>query len=345
MTEKQWQQLKETIEGKESSPLPVGFIVDSPWLPGWYGINILDYFTNDELWFAANLHAMNSFPDVLFLPGFWSEFGMCSEPSAFGARCSFPKKEFPHAHKVLLSPEDISRISKPSPETDGFAPFILNRLLLNQKRIEDNGHVIFFSVSRGPLNIATFLMGTTEFLTGMITHPEEIHRLLGMINEYLIEWHDIQKQAFPTIDGILILDDIIGFIGEEEFKEFGLPYLRKLFNRDLSVKFLHNDASYKSSIKYLPEIGVNLFNMGFDTDLNELKEQTGDQITMMGNIPPRDVLANGSPLEIEREVKDMISKLRKKSRVVISCGGGMPPDVSTENLSYFTEMVKKYGQH
>ena len=64
MTEKQWQQLKETIEGKESSPLPVGFIVDSPWLPGWYGINILDYFTNDELWFAANLHAMNSFPDV-----------------------------------------------------------------------------------------------------------------------------------------------------------------------------------------------------------------------------------------------------------------------------------------
>jgi len=26
----------------------------------------------------------------MFLPGFWSEYGMCTEPSAFGARCSFP---------------------------------------------------------------------------------------------------------------------------------------------------------------------------------------------------------------------------------------------------------------
>jgi len=343
MTEKQWQQLIETIDGKEASPMPTGFIIDSPWLPKWSGINILDYFTNDDLWFKANLHAINSFPDVLFLPGFWSEFGMCSEPSAFGAKCSFPKNEFPHAHKVIFSTDDISLITKPNPETDGLAPFILNRLLLSRKRIEDSGHRIYFSVSRGPLNIATYLMGTTEFLTGMITHPEEIHRLLDLINDYLIAWHEIQKQAFPTIDGMLVLDDIIGFIGEEEFREFGLPYLKGLFDRDLSVKFLHNDASCKSSIKYLADIGVNLFNMGFETDLNELKEQTGDRIVMMGNIPPRDVLANGSAVEIESEVKNLISNLKTRNRVLVSCGGGMPPEVSTGNINQFISTVKKYS--
>ena len=189
MTENQWKKLGEIVKGKSSGPLQTGFIVDSPWLPKWFGVKILDYFTNDDIWLRANLHAINTFPNVMFLPGFWSEYGMCSEPSAFGSRCSFPANEFPHAHQVIHSIDDISRLSKPDPEKDGLAPFILNRLLINQQKIEDAGHKIYFSVSRGPLNIASYLMGTTEFMTAMITHPEEIHSLLQLINNYLeVKW-------------------------------------------------------------------------------------------------------------------------------------------------------------
>jgi len=268
---------------------------------------------------------------------------MCSEPSAFGARCSFPANEFPHAHKTIHAVEDIRKIRKPNPETDGFAPFILNMLILNQQKIEDNGHKTYFSVSRGPLNVAAYLMGVTEFLLAMMTNPEEIHQLLNIITEYLIDWHDLQQQKFPTIDGMLILDDIIGFIGEEEFLVFGLPYLKKIFDRKVMVKFLHNDADSSSSVKYLPEIGIHLFNMGFEKSLNELKDLTNGNVTMLGNIPPMDVLANGSQADIERAVKDLICNLKSKTEVIISCGGGMPPNVSTENLNFFTEMVKKYS--
>ena len=41
--------------------------------------------------------AVERFPDVLFLPGFWAEYGMRTEPSAFGAKCIFPDNEFPFA--------------------------------------------------------------------------------------------------------------------------------------------------------------------------------------------------------------------------------------------------------
>ncbi len=343
MTEKQWSTLQDVIHGKEIKPLPVGFIIDSPWLPNWHGIKILDYFSSDELWFKANLHAVNEFPEIIFLPGFWSEFGMCSEPSAFGAVCSMPSDDFPHPKKNISSIEDIHRLSKPDPETDGFSPLIINRLLLNIRRIEDSGHKIYFSVSRGPLNIASYLMGVSEFLTAMITNPDEIHHLLNMITEYLIEWHDLQKDAFPSIDGIIVLDDIIGFIGETEFKQFGLPYLKRIYDRALAVKCLHNDADCKSSIIYLSEIGINLFNMGFDTSLNELKTQTENKVALLGNIPPRDVLANGSPREIEVHVKKMIRDLDSKSAVIASCGGGMPPNVSTDNINFFVKMVAKYS--
>jgi len=343
MTEKQWTRLLETIDGKESSPLPVGFIIDSPWLPNWYGIKILDYFTSDELWFKANLHAVKTFPDMMFLPGFWSEYGMCSEPSAFGVRCTFPPDEFPHAHKLIRSVEDISKLTRPDPATDGFGPFMLNRLLRYRQRIEDEGHKIYFSVSRGPLNIASYMMGMTEFLLAMMTHPEEVHRLLDTITGYLVEWHDLQQKTFPTIDGIMVLDDLVGFLGETEFLAFGLPYLKKIFDRDVKVKFFHNDAGCRISLPYLPETGINLFNMGFDISLNELKTRTGNKITMIGNIPPRDVLANGSRTDIEEAVKDLISNLEDKTRIILSCGGGMPPGVPTENLKLFAEVAGRYS--
>ncbi len=340
MTDQQWEVLKRVIKGETLNPLPVGFIIDCPWLPNWYRINILDYFSNDELWVNANLKAINDFPDVMFLPGFWSEFGMCTEPSAFGARCVFPPNEFPHAHKIINSADDIDSLPEPNPKTDGLLPFMLNRLKLAQPKIETAGHKIRFSVSRGPLNIASYLMGTTEFLTTLMMMPDKIHTLIRKITNFLKDWHQLQRETFPSIDGILMLDDIIGFMGETEFCEFGLPYFKELYNENLSVKFLHNDAPSKISAPFLPEMGVNFFNMGFDVTLNELKKLTKNKITMLGNIPPRDVLARGSADDVFKTTTDLINSLEDRSHVIMSCGGGMPPAVSTENIAAFIRAVK-----
>lgn len=341
MTDKQWDLLKRVVNGDDVNPLPTGFIIDCPWLPNWYGIRIIDYFSNDQLWLDANLKAINTFPDVMFLPGFWSEYGMCTEPSAFGARCTFPPDEFPHAHNVIKSPEEIDDLIDPDPRTDGVLPFVLNRLKLAQPKIEEAGHKIRFAVARGPLNIANYLMGTTEFLMAMISEPEKADRLVRKITNFLKNWIELQRETFPTIDGIFLLDDIIGFIGEEEFKTFGLPYFKELYNTDVSIKFLHNDAPCKVSAPFLPEMGINLFNMGFDITLNELKELTQNKITLLGNIPPRDVLASGTTEDVIKTTSDLIMSLSNRNRIIMSCGGGMPPGVKTENINAFINTVKK----
>ena len=341
MTDKQWEILQKTIKGELFNPLPIGFIIDCPWLPNWYGINIVDYFTNDELWLNANLRALNKFPDVIFLPGFWSEFGMCTEPSAFGARCTFPVNEFPHAHKVIHSVDDIGSLHVPDPKTDGLLPFMLNRLKHLQPKIEAAGHNIRFAVSRGPLNIASYLMGSTEFLTTMMMMPDKAHDLLKKITTFLKEWLALQMETFPTIDGIFLLDDIIGFMGEDEFREFGFPYFKELYNVNVSVKFLHNDAPCAVSAPFLPEMGVNLFNMGFDVTLNHLKHVTQNNVALLGNIPPRDVLAAGTPEQVYNTTVELINSLEDKTRIIMSCGGGMPPEVSTENIKAFISAVKK----
>lgn len=340
MTDTQWWALLEVIDGHTRVKPPVGFIIDSPWLPNWFGVKILDYFTSEEIWFQANRKAIETFPEAMFLPGFWSEFGMCTEPSAFGAKCIFYENEFPFADKTITDAAQIDGIQQPNPKTDGLLPFMLNRLRNNQPRIEDLGHKVRFSVSRGPLNIASFLMGTTEFLMTLKTEPERAHRLLNVVTGFLKSWHELQRETLPSIDGMLVLDDIVGFIGEKDFKEFGLPYLKDLFAADVKVKFFHNDAECAKSIAYYPEIGINLYNPGVFNSLAELRQMSANKLTILGIVPPRDVLAKGSADDVKAAVKGLLAEAGDTSRLVLSCAGGMPPGVSTENIRAFVDAAQ-----
>jgi len=342
MTEEQWKQLVSVINGEVVEPLPVGFIIDSPWIPGWAGISGLDYFANSHLWFEANLKAVKQFPDIMFLPGFWAEFGMCTEPSAFGAKSSWEQSGHPFAHKILKDIKDVGSITKPNPAKDGMLPLVINILKHYESKINDEGHSIKFATARGPLNIATFLMGSTEFLMAIYTNPDETQKLLETITDFIIDWVKLQKEAFPSIDGILILDDIVGFMGENDFNRAAKPYLKKIYDAfDVSVKFFHNDAAGLVSAPYMAEIGINLFNFSFEHSLTQMKELTGNKVTLLGNIPPRDVLAMGTPEDVRKSVREALGSVVDKSRIIISCGGGMPPDVSTENIEAFFSAARE----
>jgi uroporphyrinogen-III decarboxylase len=341
MTGEQWEKLLSVINGEVFEPLPVGFIIDSPWLPGWAGTSILDYFSSDRHWFEANLKAVRRFPEIMFLPGFWAEFGMCTEPSAFGAKCSWHQNDWPFAEKIITDIKQVNSVRKPNPKTDGLLPFALNRLNLYQRQIQEAGHAVKFAVSRGPLNIATFLMGSTEFLTAIRTNSEDTHRLLNVVTAFIIDWLDLQALTFPSIDGVFILDDIVGFLGEDDFKQTALPYLERIFQSlDVAVKFFHNDAAGLVCAPFLPAIGVNLFNFSSEHSLARMKELTNNSVTLLGNIPPRDTLAAGTPKQVQRSAKAALDSVEDKSRIIISAGGGMPPDVPTENIEALLSTVK-----
>jgi uroporphyrinogen decarboxylase len=272
----------------------------------------------------------------MFLPGFWSEFGMCTEPSAFGAKCSWQENEFPYADKIITHIQQVNSLGKPNSKTDGLLPFVLNRLKHYQSQIEQEGHNIKFAVARGPLNVASFLAGSTEFLMAIRTNPDETRKLLEVVTDFIIDWLKLQFETFSSIDGILILDDIVGFLGEEDFKESAMPYLKRIFQSlDVSVKFFHNDAAGLVCAPYLPEIDVNLFNFSFQHTLAQMKELTNNAVTLLGNIPTRDVLAAGTPEDVRSSIKVELESVSDKSRIILSCGGGMPPDVPTENIEAF----------
>ena len=343
MTNNQWEALLSVVKGTNPNRKEVGFIIDSPWLPGWAGISTLDYYSSDEIWLKTNLKAIEFFPEVIFLPGFWSEYGMCTEPSAFGARSVWYESNLPHAERVIHSEEEIGRLPQPNVTCDGLLPFMINRLRLLEPKINESGHQIKFAVSRGPLNIATFLMGTSEFLLLLAMDPEKAHQLLEKITRFIVEWVQYQKTCFPSIEGVLLLDDIVGFVGEEDCREFVVPYVKRCFGAfDSKIGFFHNDAFGLTCAPFLREMGVDLFNFAFDHPISQIRELAGPEVALIGNLPPRDVLSAGSPEEVYAATQTMMREAPDHSRIVWSCGGGIPQNVSTENLKAFVKAVKDY---
>ncbi len=341
MTNDQWELLLNTVHGNTPAKPVTGFIIDSPWIPGWAQISTLQFYSSEEIWFQANKKVIETFPDIIFLPGFWSEFGMCTEPSAFGAKLVWNDYNLPHADKIMSSISEAGLLKVPNHKTDGLLPFIIQRLVNYQKPIQDMGHEIKFAIARGPLNIASFLLGTTELMMGFMMDPENSHKLLETITQFTINWVKYQKEMFPSIEGILLLDDIVGFIGDDECKEYAIPYIKRIFEAfDSKLNFFHNDAQGLISTPYLKEMGVHLFNFSFEHSMKEIRELAGPEVALIGNLPPRDVLAAATPEKVRTETQKMVRDFGDKNRVIWSCGGGMPPNVTTENIIAFKETIE-----
>jgi uroporphyrinogen decarboxylase len=91
--------------------------------------------------------------------------------------------------------------------------------------------------------------------------------------------------------------------------------------------------------RHLAEIGVNLFNFSFEHPLTQMRELCGDTVTLLGNLPPRDVLAQGTAEDVGRAVQQMLESVPDRRRIVFSAGGGTPPGVPTENVEAFWAAV------
>jgi uroporphyrinogen decarboxylase len=85
--------------------------------------------------------------------------------------------------------------------------------------------------------------------------------------------------------------------------------------------------------------------MGIDVTLRDLQDWTDGKVALLGNIPPRDVLAAGTAADVENAVEQQFRSLRDTRRVLFSCGGGMPPGVPSENIRAFLSKVSAlYGR-
>jgi uroporphyrinogen-III decarboxylase len=333
MRQEQWDLLRRCVAGEPLAAPPVALIIDSPWLPGYRGVSTLDYLTVPEIWLDTNLAVEREFPDVIFVPGFWCEMGMGAEPSAFGCKVSFHHDRTPGVHALAPDIQDLKGLAPPDPHRDGLLPVILNYYRLLRPRVEDAGHVIKIVAARGPLVLATHLLGVSEFLLAMKTDPAATHQLLRTTTTLVRTWLEAQVEAVGSVEGILVLDDLVGFVSLPDYREFAHPYLQQIFQAfPEAMKFFHNDTNNPASFGCYAELGIHVLNFTHLQPLDKVRELVGPTVCLMGNVPPLDVLARGTPEAVEQSVAQCRRAHPSTQGWLLSAGGGTSPGTPGENI-------------
>jgi len=349
MRDEQWQIIKDCALGKHTGKIPAAMIVDSPWIPGYLGLNTIDFCMDVNLCIEAYDKLKAEYPDLIFIPDYWLEFGMAAEPSGFGCKVNFYDHQPIMISHIITDCEDVEQllaIPDPDPKKDG----LMGAAVRNYARVKDSLHArgekIRMVASRGPLNIATHLMSVSEFCLLLKLDPDNAHKLIKKTTKLVKRWLHAQIDALDYVEGILVLDDLIGFLSEDDFMEFAYPYFKEIYDEfDLPVKALHNDkADNTNSYPYIKDWGVNIFNFTDREPIDKVRELCGDSVCLMGNVPPLLVLTEKDAEASYNATIDVLKKYGKREGLLLSPGGGASPGMPAENLHAMLKALDDYNK-
>jgi uroporphyrinogen decarboxylase len=344
MRKAQWEIFRRAAKGSSPEPVPLALIIDSPWIPGYVGISHMDYYLDPEIWFGSNLRIMKEFPEVIFFPSWWVEYGMAAEPSALGAKVHFAPNQPPGISPVLSRAEDVYLLRPANLQSDGFAALALHRYRTQKHRVFDAGYIIPAVAARGPLCTAAFSRGLNDFLVDLTESPAAVHKLLELTTSLTVDWLAAQAEAIgETVEGILVLDDIVGLLSRKHYLEFAHPYLQQVFEafpREW-VRVYHNDANIKPMLQDLAQTGFDVLNWGKHLDVTEVRRGVGDRICLMGNVNPLEVATRGTPEEVKAATREVLDRSGGRG-LILSVGGGLSPGMPGANIRAMIEVLRDF---
>jgi uroporphyrinogen decarboxylase len=311
----------------------VALIVDSPWLPGYAGVDTRDYFLFPDKWLEINLGLLERFPDAVWLPGFWLEYGMAAEPSAFGAKLHFHPDSPPSVEPVVSDLAGWAGVKAADPGEDGLMPLLLRLYEVMEERLQAEGLGIRMVCARGPLTVASWLMGVTPLMMGLVTDPDMVYHVLDAMTTTIIRWLQAQLDALRDPEGIMLLDDIVGMVSKRHYQEFVHPFLRRIFDEfEGLIRVYHNDTPCPHLLESLAEANFDVFNFSHEVEISAVKAEMGHRVALMGNVPPLDVGVRGTPDEVTQWATKCLQAGAPGGGMVLSFGGGVSPGTPPENI-------------
>jgi uroporphyrinogen-III decarboxylase len=317
--------------GGATDRVPVALIVDSPWLPGYAGVDTLDYFLHPEVWWQVNRDLLIRFPYVAWIPGFWVEYGMAAEPSAFGARIVWHHDSAPSIEPLPGGLDALARMRPADPQEHGLMPLVLQRYRDAQRRLRADGLAVRMIAARGPLAVAGWLLGITELMVALKRQPERAAQVLDVLTGTIIAWLRAQSDAVGGVEGILLLDDIPGLLSPALFDSLAAPYLARIFEAFAGlVRVYHNDTPCPHLLTRLAELPFEVFNFSHETDIAGVRAAMPTHV-LMGNVPPLSVMTQGTPEQVRTWACACVEKTGGRG-LILSAGGGVSPGTLAENV-------------
>ncbi len=205
----------------------------------------------------------------------------------------------------------------------------------------------FFEVtweSFGFENYTKLLFEHPDFIEQVTKNNEEFSRRL---TEILIEKYNIEM--------LWVWDDLgykTGtFLNPRQYMKLIYPRMKNLvaYCHKNGVKVaLHSCGNLNKILDKVIDTGIDALNPiepSAHMDIFQLKKDYGNKLTLIGNVDTTDLLARGTPEQVETHVKKLIKFCAPGGGYIVSSGHSINPSITYENYNSMIQTTLKYGKY
>jgi hypothetical protein len=177
------------------------------------------------------------------VPALCPTLGVIAIPSAFGSEVVWWENDFPAVRPLIGDRPELVRSLRRPKVTDGQLGRILDTTRVFLDKTEGRMPIRLGDI-QGPIDNAALIFGHTHFLEALITAPREVHALLDMITDLMIEFAAAQRGLvraagaefvpssfqpwLPDGEAISVANDVGVMLSPALHDEFSVPYLNRL---------------------------------------------------------------------------------------------------------------------
>jgi uroporphyrinogen decarboxylase len=88
--------------------------------------------------------------------------------------------------------------------------------------------------------------------------------------------------------------------------------------------------------------GMSLDSKQIGVKLEETAKKVPDNILLIGNISPVDVMMNGTPEDVKKEVSELLDLMKPYPNFILSTGCNLPQETPVENIQMFMKVGREH---
>ncbi|CAN5241163.1 hypothetical protein BH09ACT8_BH09ACT8_22780 [soil metagenome] len=187
----------------------------------------------------------------------------------------------------------------------------------------------------GPITTAQLMTGSSEFLGYISEDPDYAKEVTELALDIV---KNVCRNMFEAgMDACNILDPFSSsdILPPEIYREFGLPYQKRLFAyiKELGgVGFTHTCTFTQPIWKDIADNGCANFNGDMYPGMDAAKRVIGGEISLMGTLSPFSTLMHGSTTDVANEVKKLAAEVGYNGGFVLMPGCDIDWTIPDENL-------------
>jgi hypothetical protein len=205
-----------------------------------------------------------------------------------------------------------------------------------------------------PFDYFLDLLGYQEGLVAMILEPEKSMAILDKFSDGILKL--AVRMCEKNIDAIKISSPFagMGFISSEQYREFVLPYERKIISaiREKGKHaYIHTCGAINDRLEIMRESNTSGLEcldpvpVG-NVDLEDAFERIGSDLFIKGNIDSVNTLLYAGDEKAEADVKRIIETGKSKGKgFILSTACSIAPMVSRDRLIMLSRLIEKYGKY